>query len=480
MIQVRFRSIQVRLAVRLAVLYVAATALVVGVLVYRAYDTAGTLNDRELTLRAADLARFVKMDSKGDVRLDLSPKLEAAYEAANGTDIFAIRGPAGRIIAASPSSFGKLVSGWPVATDDPNYFHLKDFGSGSQDYYGLSISADSAVGVLSISVAQAAGADALIHSLLQEFVFDVAWIIPILVMVTLAIGVFAIRSGLKPVREVSGMAAAIGPSATSVRLLDERIPSEIRPLVSAVNRAFDRLEQGFVVQRQFTANAAHELRTPLAIITAALDAMQGDAELTKLKADVERMNRLVEQLLRVARLDAIALNVSDMVDLNEIATNVVATMAPWAVAHERTVAFGGQDRPVFVKGNAYAIEDAIRNLVENGITHSPLHAEVTVSTHPDGGVTVADQGPGIPEADRQRIFERFWRGKGAATHGAGLGLAIVAEIMKAHQGSITVGDRPNGGAIFTLGFPLAHRIALNRTNIESGATHAIDRLSGQG
>ena len=454
MIRRRFRSLQLRLAVRLAVLYIAATAIVVGVVVYRAYDTAGTLNERELSLRAADLAQFVTLGPSGVARLTLSPKLEAAYEAAAGADIFAIRGPGGRIIAASPSSFGELVRGWPDATDDPSYFHLKDFGSGLQEYYGLSISAESAAGLLSISVARAAGADALVHSLVQEFVLDIAWIIPLLVLVTLAIGVLAIRNGLKPVREVSEMATAIGPSATSLRLPDEDLPSEVTPLVSAMNRALDRLEQGFIVQRQFTANAAHELRTPLAIITAALDAMEGNAELAKLKADVRRMNRLVEQLLRVARLDAVALDVSGTVDLNEIATNVVATMAPWALAHQRAIAFGGPDEPVNVKGNGHAIADAIRNLVENAVTHSPPQTEITVNTHADRRVSVADQGRGIPEDDRHRIFERFWRGKGVQSEGAGLGLAIVAEIMKVHRGTVRVDDGPNGGAVFTLRFPL--------------------------
>jgi signal transduction histidine kinase len=456
MIRDRFRSLQLRLAVRLAVLYVAATALVVGVLVYRAYDTAGTLNDRELSLRAKDLAEGVSVDPRGVARLDLPPKLEAAYKSASGADIFAIRGPGRRIVAASPPSFGELVVGWPAATDDPSYFHLKDFGVESQDYYGLSISLDSVAGPLAISVARAAGADALIHSLLREFVLDIAWVIPLLVLITLAIGVLAIRSGLKPVREVSEMASVIGPSTTSVRLPEENLPNEIMPLVAAMNRALDRLEQGFAVQRQFTANAAHELRTPLTIITAALDAMDGNGELAKLKADVARMNRLVEQLLRVARLDAIAVDVSGTVDLNAIAIGVVEAMAPWAMTQDRTIAFGGPDKPVQVKGNAHAIADALRNIVENGVTHSPPGTEVVVSTHPDGSVSVADQGSGIPEEDRPRIFERFWRGRGVASQGAGLGLAIVMEIVKAHRGSVRVDDGPNSGAVVTLYFSLAH------------------------
>ena len=173
MIQGRFRSLQLRLAVRLALVYLVATAIIVGVLVYRAYDTADTLNDRELSLRAADLAQSISVDSRGAVRLDLPPRLKAAYEAASSSDIFAIRGADRQIIAASPPTFGERVVGWPAATNDPSYFHLKDFGAGSEDYYGLSIGLDSLVGPLSISVARAAGADALVHSVLQDFVLDI-------------------------------------------------------------------------------------------------------------------------------------------------------------------------------------------------------------------------------------------------------------------------------------------------------------------
>ena len=327
--------------------------------------------------------------------------------------------PGGQIIAASPPSFGERVVGWPAATNDPSYFHLKDFGAGAEDYYGLSIALNSLAGPLSISVARAAGADALVHSLLQDFVLDIAWAIPLLMLGTLAIGILAIRSVLKPIREVSEMAAAIGPNMTTVRLPTEHIPSEITPLIHAVNRALDRLDQGFAIQRQFTANAAHELRTPLAVITAALDTMNGGEEVTKLKADVRRMNRLVEQLLRVARLDAIAIDVSGAVDLNTIATSVVEAMAPWALTQDRAIAFDGQDQAVAVKGNEHAIADAVRNLVENAITYSPPRTEVKVATHRGGSVSVADQGPGISEEDRQHIFERFWRGKGVTSQGAG-------------------------------------------------------------
>src|SRR6516164_936970 len=431
-------SLQVRLALRLAALYVAITGIAVGILLYQAYETAGSLNDRELSLRATDLARSVTVGSDGEPRLELPPTLAFNYESRSAIDMFAIRGPAGQMIAASPEEFGDIAAKWPPATDEPNYFRINSIGSGEREYYGLNIQLASIVGPVSVSVAQAAEADVLIDSLLREFVLDLSWVVPLLVLVTLGVGILAIRSGLKPVRKISEMAAAIGPGTTSIRLPDANLPSEIMPLVAAMNCALDRLEKGFEVQRQFTANAAHELRTPLSIITAALDEMQDGEELSKLRSDVARMSRLVSQLLSVARLDAIALDVSEPVDLNDVGFSLVGSLAPLALAQKKTIGFSDHNLQILVKGNRYAIENAVRNLVENAITYSTEGSEVMVSTYADGRICVANRGPGIPPEHRGQIFQRFWRGKSSRSGGAGLGLAIVNQIVRAHHGTVSV------------------------------------------
>jgi signal transduction histidine kinase len=123
------------------------------------------------------------------------------------------------------------------------------------------------------------------------------------------------------------------------------------------------------------------------------------------------------------------------------------------VAQQRTLAFVGAETPVRVDGNPHAVADAIRNIVENAVTHSPRGGEVTVSLYADARITIADRGSGIPPQDRERIFERFWRGKGERAAGAGLGLSIVGEIMRTHDGTVTVADNPGGGTTFTLAFP---------------------------
>src|SRR5262249_54919363 len=135
-----FRSLQVRLAVRLAFLFIAAAAIAAGILVYQAYQTAGCLNEREVDLRAEDLAGAVITDSAGQPRLDLPSKLAAAYAAAPEDDLFAIRDAKGRLIAASPAEFGERVAKWPPPTDEPSYFRLSgvdpdDFGS--EKLYGF-------------------------------------------------------------------------------------------------------------------------------------------------------------------------------------------------------------------------------------------------------------------------------------------------------------------------------------------------------
>jgi signal transduction histidine kinase len=448
----RPRSLQLHLAVRLAALFLAATAVAVAALVYETYETADSLSDQDLIQRARDLARSITASAAGTPALELPPGLAAAYSSPSETAVFVVRDAEGRVIAASHPEFRKLVTTWPLAHDEPQFFRLEAIGAAQKDCYGLSMRSDSKAGPVSVTVARVTDTDALIHTMLREFAIDVGWIIPLFVGTTLLVGILAIRSGLEPLRQVSAKAATIEPSALSVRLPEQDLPNEVLPLVAAVNRALDRLEKGFAMQRQFTANAAHELRTPLAIVTGALDGIEGNDELNKLKEDVARMNRLVDQLLRVARLDAIALDVSSEVDLSALAAEEAALMAPLAIAQERAIAVVGAERPTFIKGSRHAIEDAIRNLIENAIRHTPPNTEVVIEIDAKGSISVSDHGTGVRPEERDHIFDRFWRGKESCGAGAGLGLAIVKEIMRAHGGEVMVSNHPGGGARFTLSF----------------------------
>jgi len=448
----RIKSLQLRLTIELALLFFIASCLAIGGLIYSAWLTADSLADRELGLRAEDLARRVSFDEAGTPRLEIPPSLRQAYDKAAQQSLFAIRDKQGRLVEASTPEFGAMMDRWPVADTEPSYFQLSRFGPLERDYSGVSVQLDSAAGPLSVMVAEVSGGNLLVHSILREFAFDIAWYVPPFVAVALLIATYSVRRSLRPLRTASAEASAIGPGSISIRLPEADVPTEALPLVIAVNRALDRLEQGFTIQRRFTANAAHELRTPLTIITARLDSLEGNGQLSALREEVARMNRLVEQLLCVARLDSVALDVSSRVDLRETAEEVIGSMAHLALAVGRTIALIGADHPVIITGNAAAIGDALRNLVENALTHTAVGTEVIVDVGRDGALTVLDSGPGIPVEDRPRIFDRFWRGRGVRAEGAGLGLAIVMEIVRAHGASISVSDHAPSGARFELRF----------------------------
>lgn len=448
----RIKSLQLRLTIELAALFFVASCLAVGGLVYSASLTADSVADRELSLRAEDLARYVLLDESQKPRLELPPPLKQAYSAAAQQSVFAIRDKDGRLIEASTPEIGAMIARWPQPGAEPSYFRLSNFGPSERDYSGVSIRLDSRAGPLSVLIAEEAGGDQLVHSILREFVFDIAWYVPPFVALALLLAAYSVRRSLLPLRAASAEASAIGPGSIALRLPEADVPTEALPLVIAVNHALDRLEQGFVIQRRFTANAAHELRTPLTIITARLDTLEGNGQLIALREEVARMNRLVEQLLCVARLDSVALDVSSPVDLRQLAEDVVGSMAHLALSACRTIALTGADDPVVVTGNAAAIADAPRNLIENALVHTTPGTEVIVQLAREGTLSVLDSGPGIAADDRPHIFERFWRGKGVRTGGAGLGLAIVMEIVKAHGATIAVSDRIPRGARFDLRF----------------------------
>jgi signal transduction histidine kinase len=448
----RIKSLQLRLNVELAALFFVASCLAVGGLIYSASLTAGSLADRELGLRAEDLARYVSLDENQKPRLELPPPLKQAYSAAAQQSLFAIRDSDGHIVETSTPEIGALIARWPQADYEPSYFRLSKFGPLERDYSGVSIRLDSAAGPLSVLVAEVSGGNQLVHSILREFVFDIAWYVPPFVAVALLLAAYSVRRSLLPLRAASAQASAIRPESIARRLSEADVPTEALPLVVAVNHALDRLEQGFVIQRRFTANAAHELRTPLTIITARLDTLEGNGQLSALREEVAQMNRLVEQLLCVARLDAVTLDVSSRVDLRQLAEEVVGSMAHLTLSACQTIALTGADHPVNVIGNAAAITDALRNLIENALVHTGQGTEVVVEVDPEGAISVQDSGPGISVKDRPHIFERFWRGKGVGGEGAGLGLAIVMEIVRAHGASVTVSNRIPRGARFDVRF----------------------------
>lgn len=450
------RSLQRRLAWRLGSVLVLSMAIAIGVMAFYTWDVTGELDDINLQVQARQIARQL---TTGDGRLDirLPSDLAEAYAQPHGGFHYAVVDADGTVIVASSTFAEELAAiAPPVTPDDSNAFFRVPAGDGSgKPYYAMAMYVSKRPGTTLIVAQGGAHSDVFTDSLVQEIGEHVAWTMPIILALALAISIWTIRSSLTPLKELSARAIRIGPNTTELRLSTTSVPREIRPLVDAVNSALDRLEQGFSLQRRFTANAAHELRTPLAIVTARLDELADDDTVAALREDVQRMNRLVDQLLRVSRLDAGEVRPDDVVDLNVIAADIAGYLAPLAIRERRTISLTRAEQPVRVLGHGPAIGDALRNLIENALEHTPEGTEVCVSVDRGGSVSVSDQGPGIADDDRQRIFERFWRKDRRTGSGSGLGLAIVVETAQAHGGSVTIDDRPGRGATFTLALPRA-------------------------
>ena len=170
------------------------------------------------------------------------------------------------------------------------------------------------------------------------------------------------------------------------------------------------------------------------------------------RSDVENMARIVNQLLDIAELDTFEVDPQEKADLHAVCAEVAEFIAPLALSQKKNIALLGADGPVWIRGNAEMLRRAVRNLTENAIKHTPEGTTVEVIVGSDGTLKVIDEGPGIPETERELIFRRFWRRDRRRVDGAGLGLAIVRQIVERHSGTITVGITSTGGAQFTLQF----------------------------
>ncbi|KAA0591761.1 signal transduction histidine kinase [Azospirillum lipoferum] len=379
---------------------------------------------------------------------------------------FALVDGEGRLLLGSAGVEGPLD---PGATERPRSVFRVPAQNGEPPLYGLSHRI--AVGGRPYWIQVASGEEELhIEWLLEEFVEHFGWIWLPFALVLILVNLVIIHRGLRPLRRASAGAAAIGPDSVSERLPEQGMPREVLPLVRAVNQALDRLEAGYEAQRSFIADAAHELRTPLAVLDAHL-ALIG-APGAPIRADVAGMARLVDQLLDLARLDALRIAPDESVDLSQIAVEAAAHLAPLALGKGRLIEVIGDGRPLPVRGAHDPLFRALRNLVENAVCHAPagstVSVELALTATAEPLLRVIDRGPGIPPDQRARVFQRFWQGDrdsrpasgadgagtgGNGTGGAGLGLSIVARTMAAHGGTISVEDTPGGGATFTLRFP---------------------------
>ena len=442
----RFRSIITRIVV-LHVVAIGVTSILMPLALYYLLDqAANNLHRDALRSQAFTISSFLRPQPDGGLALDIPTEVQPLYSANYGLYAYAILDTQGRVLFSSRSDGGALFTPDEQSVSD---WFIRRRSTGAV-LFGVSVPRPIGDRMYFIQVGQdLAHRDVIIDDVVASFFPRVAWITFPILLLLLLIDILIFRRALDPVREASTTAAAIGPQRTEVRLPEQSMPAEIAPLVHAVNQALDRLETGFRAQRDFTADMAHELRTPLSIVRARVDSLEPGPIRDALRADLVNMTRTVNQVLDIAELESFIVATDARADLHEVCADAVGLMAPLAVELGKTIALSGEAGPVWVRGHAEALFRAVRNLIENALRHTPPGLSIEVEVMKDG-VRVLDDGPGVPDADRESIFRRFWRRDRTSGDSRGLGLAIVTRVAEAHDGSVTVENRPEGGAVFSL------------------------------
>lgn len=276
----------------------------------------------------------------------------------------------------------------------------------------------------------------------------------LLVVAAGTLAAFGLRRGIAPLMRLRDEVVRRDPA--ELRPFDTAtVQTEIRPLVEALNDAFDRVQRLVATQRRFVANAAHQLRTPLALLRTQIvvgrreqSATAKDEALAAIDNSVDRMARLSNQLLSLARAEqGVSSLRKEAVDMEAAARNALDTLALAAVDRDIDLAFDPTGEVFVVWGHSNLLRELVFNLADNALRYAPRGGAVTVRLERKGGLVVLlveDDGPGIPVSERENVFERFYRRLDTGGEGTGLGLAIVKEIVASHEAAIELKDRVQG------------------------------------
>ncbi len=286
--------------------------------------------------------------------------------------------------------------------------------------------------------------------------------------VALVLGTIIFWQITRPMSQMRRASQALAAGEANVRV-PVRSQDELGKVAEAFNQMASKISEQEQQRRQMVADVAHELRTPLTVMQANLEAMldgllePSHTELQELNDEVHRLSRLIDDLRLLSLADSGQLSLAlQKVDVRELTATVVARLAPLADVNEVRLVDDAPAQPLFIVADADRIQQALTNLVANGIRHTPKGGRVRVTAVQEKQtvhLSVIDSGPGIPLADLPYVFDRFWRGdKSRSRHsgGSGLGLAIVKQIAELHQGQVTALSPTNSGAIFTISLPANH------------------------
>ncbi|HSC85596.1 MAG TPA: sensor histidine kinase [Pseudomonas sp.] len=386
-------------------------------------------------------------------------------------DVFAYDSE-GRIFYQVNDLQGRLVSGYdnlpappPGTKRTDDYPALARFYDGEFDGVGVRVvsllqpvSEPDINGMAEIRVAETEGAR---ERMARDLLLDTLGRMGLLALITLVLVWLAVSAALRPLERLRGAVEERQPDDLRPLPMVEA-QDELRPLVAALNHFTERLRLQFERQAQFIADASHELRTPLAALKARIELGLRETEpnlwrstLEKAAQSTDRLTHLANQLLSLARIErgarAIAEGGAERVDLGQLARELGMALAP--LAHQRGISLALEaEEGVRIDGEPTLLNELVYNLVDNAMTHTPKGGNVILRVLQPAVLEVEDDGPGIAPEERDKVFERFYRSN-PQVGGAGLGLAIVGEICRAHLAQISLHDGRSGGLRVRVDFP---------------------------
>jgi two-component system sensor histidine kinase BaeS len=435
-------ALRLRLTLAFLGVALAAVALLAGLAAAFAAADVATLATRQRSdltsaIAVAAAAAWNRTDSWAGA--DLAPVLDLA--ARTGADV-KITDQAGRVTAVSAAFRGHAASpqvGRPVVV------HGQRVGQAVARFPGSGLGA----------------ADQALRTALWRAIAGAAGLAALVALLT---GLIVARRITRPVERLIAVTRAMGRGDRAARVGPIAAPGEIGELATAFDLMANTLDRQEQLRRDLVADVAHELRTPIAVLQAGHEALLDGVteptpgQLASLRDEVLRLARMVGDLQTLAAAEAAALRLTlSRADLAQIAASAAESMAgrfeTAGITLDRKLA------PVEVLADAGRLHQVIANLLTNALKFTPQGGSVTVQAGPAGAdavLRVSDTGPGIPAEDLPRVFDRFWRGRGAAhVSGSGIGLAVAAELARAHRGRLEARSEPGHGAQFTLTLPRA-------------------------
>lgn len=402
------------------------------------YNTDEAIAERTMQGQANELLQALVIDAgSGAAAIHLPPDWAEAYGQADAKFSYTLYGRDGEVLAKSPN----LAKPLPVSPIPSG----REFGP--LEFRGpdarMTMTALAPGGLRLVVARNQVEAEALAESMFEESIEPMLLLVPsgILALLTLwLVGSWSLR----PLERASREAADVGPANPNARVSAEGLPAEVLPLVGAVNGALDRLSRAYEAERRLTADAAHELRTPLAVLDLRLQRAQltGEVDWRVVRRDFQHLHRVVAQLLDLARMESAARTQPQPLPVNlaRVVREATAMVLPLADEAEREIEIEvDEDFPVSIQGYAADLRNMVRNLLDNALYHGRGKIIVTLRrAAPESDadavlLQVRDEGAGVPSELRETVFDRFRKGK-ASSAGSGLGLAIVQHVAHAHGG----------------------------------------------